>query len=69
VAAAIRRLLEDPELRRRLGEEGIRTAAEYAWERRIDALEAFLEDVAGLEVLGDARRLAIEDPVAQGEDA
>jgi GT2 family glycosyltransferase len=47
VAAAIRRLLEDPELRRRLGEEGIRTAGEYAWEKRIDALEAFLEDVAG----------------------
>jgi glycosyltransferase involved in cell wall biosynthesis len=46
VAAAIQRVLDDPDLRRRLGEEGIRTAQDYAWDRRIDALEAFLEDVA-----------------------
>jgi glycosyltransferase involved in cell wall biosynthesis len=45
VRAAVQRLLGDPDLRRRLGEEGIRTAREYAWERRIDALEAFLEDI------------------------
>jgi GT2 family glycosyltransferase/glycosyltransferase involved in cell wall biosynthesis len=46
VSAAIARLLSDPELRARLGEAGIETAKEYAWERRIDALEAFLEGVA-----------------------
>ncbi|MDQ6914830.1 MAG: glycosyltransferase [Actinomycetota bacterium] len=46
VAAAIQRLLDDPDLRGRLGEAGVRTAREYAWERRIDALETFLESVA-----------------------
>jgi GT2 family glycosyltransferase len=46
VTASLRRLLEDPELRARLGRAGIATAADYAWPRRIDALEAFLNDVA-----------------------
>jgi GT2 family glycosyltransferase/glycosyltransferase involved in cell wall biosynthesis len=46
VSAALARLLKDRELRGRVGEAGMATAAEYAWERRIDALEAFLEDVA-----------------------
>jgi GT2 family glycosyltransferase/glycosyltransferase involved in cell wall biosynthesis len=46
VSGAIARLLADPELRARLGEAGIETAREYAWERRIDALEAFLEELA-----------------------
>ncbi len=46
VSAALARLLGDAELRARVGEAGIETAAEYAWERRIDALEAFLEEVA-----------------------
>jgi len=46
VSAALGRLLEDPELRERLGRAGIRTAREYAWERRIDALERFLDRVA-----------------------
>jgi GT2 family glycosyltransferase/glycosyltransferase involved in cell wall biosynthesis len=46
VSAALARLLGDAELRARVGEAGIETAAEYAWERRIDALEAFLTDVA-----------------------
>jgi GT2 family glycosyltransferase/glycosyltransferase involved in cell wall biosynthesis len=46
VGAAIARLLGDPELRARLGRAGIQTAQEYGWERRIDALEAFLEKVA-----------------------
>jgi GT2 family glycosyltransferase/glycosyltransferase involved in cell wall biosynthesis len=46
VSAALARLFADPGLRARLGQEGIRTAAEYAWERRIDALEGFLEGVA-----------------------
>jgi len=47
VASAIRRLLSDPELRERIAAEGVRTAAEYRWERRIDQLEAFLQRVAG----------------------
>jgi GT2 family glycosyltransferase len=46
VREAIMRLLADPGLRGRMGKAGIDTAAEYAWERRIDALEAFLEQVA-----------------------
>jgi GT2 family glycosyltransferase len=46
VAGAIGRLLADGELRTRLALAGLRTAADYGWERRIDALEAFLEDVA-----------------------
>jgi GT2 family glycosyltransferase/glycosyltransferase involved in cell wall biosynthesis len=46
VSAALARLLADPELRARLGRAGIETAAQFAWERRIDALEAFLERVA-----------------------
>jgi len=46
VRAAIVRLLADPELRARLGEDGRRTAQDYAWPLRIDALEAFLASVA-----------------------
>jgi GT2 family glycosyltransferase/glycosyltransferase involved in cell wall biosynthesis len=46
VSAALARLLSDLELRQRLGRAGIETAADYAWERRIDALEAFLQEVA-----------------------
>ncbi len=46
VTAALTRLLTDPELRARFGDTGADTAAEYAWERRIDALESFLTDVA-----------------------
>jgi len=46
VRAALARLLGDPALCERLGRAGIETAAEYAWERRIDALERFLDDVA-----------------------
>jgi glycosyltransferase involved in cell wall biosynthesis len=46
VRGAIERLLADPALRGQLGRAGIQTAADYAWERRIDALERFLEDVA-----------------------
>jgi hypothetical protein len=30
----------------RLGRAGIATAADYAWERRIDVLEEFLTEVA-----------------------
>jgi GT2 family glycosyltransferase len=46
VRAAMEKLLADPVLRERLGRAGIETAADYAWERRIDALERFLDDVA-----------------------
>ncbi len=46
VRDALTRALGDRELRARLGQAGIETAAQYAWERRIDALEAFLEGVA-----------------------
>jgi glycosyltransferase involved in cell wall biosynthesis len=43
VSGAVGRLLGDPALRERLGRAGIETAADYAWERRIDELEGFLE--------------------------
>ncbi len=46
VRDALARVLGDPQLRERLGRAGVETAQEYAWERRIDALEAFLEGVA-----------------------
>jgi GT2 family glycosyltransferase/glycosyltransferase involved in cell wall biosynthesis len=46
VGAALARLLGDPGLRDRLGKAGIETAKDYAWERRIDALEGFLSGVA-----------------------
>jgi glycosyltransferase involved in cell wall biosynthesis len=46
VSEALARLLGDPQLRERLGQAGIQTAREYAWERRIDALERFLDRVA-----------------------
>jgi glycosyltransferase involved in cell wall biosynthesis len=46
VRAALARLLADPALCERLGRAGIETAADYAWERRIDTLERFLVDVA-----------------------
>jgi GT2 family glycosyltransferase len=46
VAVAIGSLLSDPARRADLGRAGIATAAGYAWERRIDALERFLSDVA-----------------------
>ena len=53
VSAALARLLADPELRARLGRAGIETAREYAWERRIDELESFFEQVAA------SRRMAL----------
>lgn len=46
VGAALARVLVDSALRERLGRAGEQTAKSYAWERRIDALEGFLEDVA-----------------------
>ena len=46
VSAACARLLADPALRERLGEAGRRTAQDYAWERRIDEVEAFFAGLA-----------------------
>jgi GT2 family glycosyltransferase len=46
VAAAIRRVLADDDLRARLVAEGKRTAAVYAWDKRTDELEAALEAIA-----------------------
>jgi GT2 family glycosyltransferase len=46
VRAAVARLLADRPLRERLGAAGVETAADYAWERRIDALEQFFQGVA-----------------------
>jgi glycosyltransferase involved in cell wall biosynthesis len=46
VAAAIARLLGDADLRRRLGQAGLETAASYSWKPRIDALERFMHGVA-----------------------
>jgi GT2 family glycosyltransferase len=58
VSAAMGRLLADPALRERLGAAGIRTAAHYTWERRIDELEGFLESVAEPGALRDSPRSA-----------
>jgi len=48
VGAAVHRVLADPALRARLGRAGMATAADYAWERRIDALEGFFGEVGRL---------------------
>jgi glycosyltransferase involved in cell wall biosynthesis len=65
VGAALARLLADPDLRARLGQAGIETAQEYAWERRIDTLEDFFERVAasGSMALGGelAQTLSVRD--------
>jgi GT2 family glycosyltransferase/glycosyltransferase involved in cell wall biosynthesis len=46
VCAALAQVLADADLRERLGRAGEQTAKDYAWERRIDALERFLIGVA-----------------------
>jgi GT2 family glycosyltransferase len=46
VRGALERLLGDAQLRAGLGQAGIETARDYAWERRIDELEAALERIA-----------------------
>jgi GT2 family glycosyltransferase/glycosyltransferase involved in cell wall biosynthesis len=58
VGAALARLLDDQQLRERLGRAGIETAQEYAWERRIDVLEAFFERVAAAGRMAVAGELA-----------
>ena len=46
VTEALLRLLQDPGLRERLGWAGVQTAGNYAWSRRIDALEEFLIEIS-----------------------
>jgi GT2 family glycosyltransferase/glycosyltransferase involved in cell wall biosynthesis len=58
VSASLERLLKDSDLRRRLGMAGLQTAQDYAWELRIDALEAFFERVAA------SRRMALGGELA-----
>jgi glycosyltransferase involved in cell wall biosynthesis len=65
VSAALARLLADPALREQLGRAGIETAQEYAWERRIDALEAFLDGVARPRRLELERGDAAEPPLGE----
>jgi GT2 family glycosyltransferase len=63
VSAALERLLKDADLRARLGKAAEARAKDYAWERRIDALEGFLEKVARpvrLEIVGGTEREASE---------
>ena len=43
LAAAVGRLLDDPALARRLGENGWREAARFSWDRRAAALRAFFD--------------------------
>ncbi len=59
VAAALTRLLGDPELRTRLGRAGIETASDYAWERRIDALEGFFQRVAAARSIARAGEVLV----------
>ncbi|MCW3031726.1 MAG: hypothetical protein JWM60_71, partial [Solirubrobacterales bacterium] len=51
----------------RLGEAGIETAQQYAWELRIDALEGFLERVAAPSRLDLAALDAGDDSAARSE--
>ena len=70
VTAALARLLGDPELRARLGQAGIQTAADYAWERRIDALEEFYGRVADARCMaraGEAARAGMDDFARRGQ--
>ncbi|HLB21931.1 MAG TPA: glycosyltransferase family 4 protein, partial [Solirubrobacteraceae bacterium] len=60
VGAALARLLGDPQLRAELGRAGVATAQDYAWEKRIDALEGFFRRVAASGRMGVAGELAPE---------
>jgi GT2 family glycosyltransferase len=66
VGTALQRLLDDPELRARLGAAGLQTAPEYAWERRIDALEDFYRRVAAAGGLARAGELVGDPGQAEG---
>ncbi len=65
ISAALARLLADPELRAQLGQAGIETAQDYAWELRIDALEAFFERVAASRRMALGGELAPEIPASE----
>jgi GT2 family glycosyltransferase/glycosyltransferase involved in cell wall biosynthesis len=65
ITAALERLLGDPELRARLGRAGLKTAQEYAWERRVDDLEAFFERVAASRRMALAGELPPEIPAGK----
>ncbi|MHB8234167.1 MAG: glycosyltransferase family 4 protein, partial [Solirubrobacteraceae bacterium] len=62
VGAALTRLFDDAQLREQLGCAGIETAQDYAWEKRIDALEAFYRRVAA------AGRMAVAGELAPAQD-
>ena len=47
LAAAVRRLLDDAELRRRLAHDALRRARRYDWERVTGEIEAVYDEVAG----------------------
>jgi GT2 family glycosyltransferase len=64
VSGAISRLLGDPQLRAKLGEAGIATAADYAWSKRIDELEDFLYTAAERGYAGGPPA-AVEDSLAE----
>jgi GT2 family glycosyltransferase/glycosyltransferase involved in cell wall biosynthesis len=69
VSAAIMRLLGDPELRARLGRAGIETAGDYAWERRIDALEGFFQRVAAARSMARGGEAPASEGVGKGAEA
>jgi GT2 family glycosyltransferase/glycosyltransferase involved in cell wall biosynthesis len=56
IAAALRAVEENPDLRRRLAENGQQTADSYAWPKRLDALDAFYRDLAEQRGTGRMRR-------------
>ncbi len=66
VSEALARVLSDPELRERLGRAGQATAAHYAWERRIEDLERFFEELARPSTAGVERFDRSESPQAAG---
>src|SRR3712207_4132597 len=46
VREALERVLRDPALREKLREGGRRTAAQYAWPRKLDELDVFYRELA-----------------------
>lgn len=47
LAAGIRRLIVEPELRETIGQEGRKVSQDFSWEKMVDAYEAVLGDAAG----------------------
>jgi UDP-glucose:(heptosyl)LPS alpha-1,3-glucosyltransferase len=45
LANLIRRLYEDPALRKKLGESAVRTARQYTWERNAEQMKLIFEQV------------------------